>query len=42
MAEKYLCTGCYRTEGHDNGTDFCDECQSYKYFAWVEDDEDLV
>jgi hypothetical protein len=40
MAEKYMCTGCYRTEGHDNGADYCDECASYKYFAWVEEDED--
>jgi hypothetical protein len=40
MAEKYMCTGCYRTEGDDNGADYCDECASYKYFAWVEDDED--
>ncbi len=40
MAEKYLCTGCYRTEGNDNGADYCDECASYKYFAWVEDDGD--
>jgi methionyl-tRNA synthetase len=40
MAEKYMCTGCYRTEGNDNGADYCDECASYKYFAWVEDDGD--
>jgi hypothetical protein len=42
MAEQYICTGCYRTSGDDNGADYCDECKSYKYFAWVEDDEDLV
>lgn len=40
MAEKYLCTGCYQTEGRDDGADYCDSCASYKYFSWVEDDGD--
>ena len=41
MAEIYVCTGCYRHHGSDDGADYCPECQSYKYFAWVEDDEDV-
>ena len=40
MAEQYMCTGCYQTTGHDDGADYCPECKSYKYFAWVEEDED--
>lgn len=38
MAEKYMCTGCYQTEGRDDGADYCDGCKSYKYFSWVEED----
>jgi hypothetical protein len=41
MAEVYICTGCYRTIGYDVDTDYCRECQSYKYFEWVEEDEDV-
>ena len=40
MAEKYICTGCFQTEGRDDGADYCDVCSSYKYFNWVEEDED--
>lgn len=39
MSEQYMCTGCYRSIGQDDGADYCDECQSYKYFAWVDEDD---
>ena len=39
MSERYVCTGCYQTEGDDNGADFCIICDSYKYFSWVDEDE---
>lgn len=40
MAQVYICTGCYRSYGEDNGADYCSECRSYKYFQWVEMEED--
>jgi len=40
MAEVYICTSCYATYGEDNGADYCDKCRSYKYFAWVEEDDE--
>jgi hypothetical protein len=36
MAREYLCTACYRTSGVDGESNYCQECQSYKYFDWVE------
>ena len=39
MAEIYICTGCYQTTGEDDGADYCRKCESYKYFSWVEEDE---
>jgi len=44
MSEMFICTSCYETQGADDGGDYCEICQSYKYFAWVEegsDDEDF-
>jgi hypothetical protein len=40
MSEVFICTSCYVTEGADDGGDYCDFCESYKYFAWVESDDD--
>jgi hypothetical protein len=40
MAEQYICTGCYDTIGEDDGADFCRQCDSNKYFAWVEEDQE--
>lgn len=40
MAEKYVCTGCFETEGVDGDANWCRTCESYKYFNWIEDDED--
>lgn len=36
MSKEYLCTGCYRTSGTDGESNYCSECQTYKYFDWVE------
>jgi hypothetical protein len=44
MNEVFICTACYQTYGEDNGADYCNICESYKYFAWVEagtDNEDF-
>ena len=41
MSEIYICTGCMQTIGQDEPTDYCRTCQSYKYFDWVEEDEDV-
>lgn len=40
MSEYYICTGCYQTPGSDDGADYCVICASYKYFAWVEQDNE--
>lgn len=39
--EIYICTGCYQTPGSDDGTDYCPICGSKKYFAWVEEEDDV-
>jgi hypothetical protein len=41
MAEVYICTSCSSTEGQDDGNDYCHRCGSSKYFAWVEENEDV-
>ena len=38
MSQIYVCTGCYQTTGSDEPSDYCNICDSYKYFAWVEED----
>ena len=40
MAERYVCTGCMDTTGTEGDANWCNYCQSYKYFNWVEEDED--
>lgn len=39
MAEKFICTGCGRDAIEDD-YNYCTTCESYKYFAWVEDDDE--
>lgn len=41
MAQVYICTGCMQTIGEDEPFDYCSICDSYKYFDWVEEDEDV-
>lgn len=38
MAMVYVCTGC-GDEYDEEPNLYCDTCQSYKYFGWVEDEE---
>jgi 5,10-methenyltetrahydromethanopterin hydrogenase len=40
MSSVYICTGCYRTHGHAGEANFCSECQSYKYFDWVDEGDE--
>lgn len=40
MASNYMCTGCYRRFGVAGESNYCSECQSYKYFDWVEEEEE--
>jgi rRNA maturation endonuclease Nob1 len=39
MSEVYMCTGCMQTIGDDEPYDYCTTCESHKYFAWVEEDD---
>jgi hypothetical protein len=42
MAKVYMCTGCMQTIGEDEPYDYCHTCESYKYFDWVEEDDNDI